>query len=199
MPEVSGDPAAQVANGAQAQVATQTSAQDAGAQSSQADGATTGSGTEGTPQSQSEIAALRRENASYRTRVRELERVQAQAAAASMTDLERANARVAELERLNADALIREQDRTVRLSAIEEATRLNFRSPDLAYRLIDRAEIDFDDAGTPKNIAKLLEGILKREPYLVKGSTADFGGGNRGGSPQGIDMNQIIRRAAGRT
>lgn len=199
----SGDASDQASQATQAQAAATTTAQAAGAQTSQNDSATAQSSTDANSQqqtaiTQSEVAALRKENANARQRIRALEGQINAAQQASMTDLERAQARVAELERQISEATIREQDRNVRLAAVEEATRLNFRSPDLAYRLIDRAEIDFDADGAPKNVAKLLKAIIDRAPELVKGSGADFGGGNRGQTAATPDFNAAIRRAAGR-
>jgi hypothetical protein len=86
----------------------------------------------------------------------------------------------------------------VHAATVEAATRLGFRSPDVAYRLIDRAEIEFAEDGSPKNIEKLLKAVLEREPYLAKPTgSGDFGGGNRGPTPSGQpDMNTLLRRAA---
>lgn len=174
-------------------------AQAAGTSTSQADDAQQTSQTDSaTPLTASELAALRRENAQYRTRLKALEKAQSDAQAASLTELERAQRRVAELEAHEAEAVTREQDRNVRLSAVEEAVKLNFRSPDLAYRLVDRSDVEFDESNTPKNVGKLLKAIIEKDPYLAKGSGADFGGGNRGGAPASVDMNKLIRGAAGR-
>lgn len=200
----SGDATTQADDASQGQAPTATTAQAAGAQTSQADSAAAQSTAETNSQqtatlTPSEIAALRRENASFRARVRALEAAQTQAQQASMTDLERAQHERDEAKRQLADAAVREQDRNVRLAAIEHATRLNFRSPDLAYRLIDRAEVEFDDSGEPKNIAKLLKAVLDAEPYLAKGAGGDFGGGQRGsGNAAPTDFNAMIRQKAGR-
>lgn len=50
--------------------------------------------------------------------------------------------------------------------AFREASKLGFLDPDDAWRLIDLADVEFDEAGTPANIDKLLKGILSRKPYL---------------------------------
>lgn len=144
-----------------------------------------------------EITALRRENAGNRTRLREVEGQLATAQGASMTEQERAQARVAELERQVQAATTREQDNNVRLAAIQAAVNLGYRSPDLAYRLLDRGEIEFTDDSQPKNVEKLLKKLLEDNAYLGK-SAGDFGGGNRGSTPAGDDMNQLIRRGANR-
>lgn len=138
----------------------------------------------------------RREAAKYRTEARKLAEAQTAADEAKLSELEKATKRVAELERQQAESQVRDQERTVQLATLEAASRLNFRNPDLAYRLLDRSEIEFDD-GKPKNVEKLLKALLEKEPYLAKTAQADYGGGNRGTTPSGQPtMNELIRAAA---
>lgn len=88
----------------------------------------------------------------------------------------------------------RKRDR-LQTATVREAARLGFRDPADAYRLLDDGSIEFDDAGQPTNVGKLLSGLLKDKPYLasVNGS-AD--GGQRGESPNGkADENTLIRAA----
>lgn len=102
--------------------------------------------------------------------------------------------RIAELERQNSELAAARRTDTLRLAAAAEARKLGFRNPDLAYRLV-ASEVEFDDAGTPKNVDRLLADLAKGDPYLVA-STPDFGGGPRGSAPAaGQSMNDAIRRA----
>lgn len=187
-----GDAAGQAPNATQGQAPTTTSDQASGA-AGQAAAAT--SSTE-TVDSQATLALLTRERDEARREAAKLRTAAKTAAEAQMTELERAQARVAELERVDAERASRERDRSVRLAAVEEANKLGFRSPDLAYRLIDRGEVDFSDDGEPRNVAKLLKAIAERDPYLLKGNGADFGGGNRGPAPQPNSMDEMIRAKA---
>lgn len=161
-------------------------------------------GTEGEPERiarlERELAEARREAASNRTKARTLEQQQAAAAQAGMTEAERVAARQQELERANSELQQRLSDQAVRTATVEAATRLGYRSPDIAYRLLDRAELEFNDAGEPKNVDKLLRALLEREPYLAKAAGADFGGGNRGTTPgagQPSGMNELLKAALG--
>lgn len=135
---------------------------------------------------QRELAEARREAAKYRNDAK------AKETAKATTD-----DRIAELERQIVERDQRDQERSMRLATLEAASRLGFRNPDIAYRLIDRAAVEFAGDGTPKNVERLLSDIAKSEPYLV-GATSDFGGGPRGTPPPTSDVNTLIRRAAGR-
>lgn len=160
-------------------------------------------GTEGEPERiarlERELAEARREAASNRTKARTLEQQQAAAAQAGMTEAERTAAKQQELERANRELQQRLSDQAVRTATVEAATRLGYRSPDIAYRLLDRAELEYNDAGEPKNVDKLLRALLEREPYLAKAAGADFGGGNRGATPGTgkPDMNELLKAALG--
>jgi hypothetical protein len=142
---------------------------------------------------QRELAEARREAAKHRTDLRKLTDAQ-------LSESERLQRRVAELEQERDVSQARDRERAIRLAALEAAARLGFRDPDLAVRLIDPSAVETKDDGTPKNVERLLADVLARSPYLGRSGIApDFGGGQRGQAPAGTDMNSLIRRAAGRT
>jgi hypothetical protein len=189
---------AQAAGTAQPQAGTVSPPQAGGAQSAPAAGAAAESGTGDVTRLTSENADLRKENASFRTRLKALEAAEEARQTASLSDIEKRDRRIAELERENADFVTRTQESTVRMAVLDAASRLGFRSPELAFRALDRTGIEFKDDGTPKNVEKLLRELLEREPYLGKPAGApDFGGGPRGQTPTGgPDMNSLLRAAA---
>jgi hypothetical protein len=147
---------------------------------------------------QRELAEARREAARYRSEAKKLSEAARAADEASLSELEKSNRRVSELERERDDLLGRDQERKLHIASVDAAARLGFRSPELAFKLLDRADVEFADDGSPKNIEKLLGKVLEREPYLAKPNTpGDFGGGNRGTAPSTtLDMNDLLRRAA---
>lgn len=200
MPDTNtGAASAQAAGTAQPQAGTVSPSQAEGAQSAQAAGATAESGTGDVTRLTSENADLRKENASFRTRLKALEKAEEDRQTASLSDIEKRDRRIAELEREVADHAARSQESTVRMAVLDAAARLGFRSPELAFRALDRSGIEFKDDGTPKNVEKLLRELLEREPYLGKPAGApDFGGGPRGTTPSGTpDMNTLLRAARG--
>jgi hypothetical protein len=143
------------------------------------------------------IAELERDNRGYRQR----EKAQTDAARAKedaeRSEVEKLSAKVAELESALAEKTRREQEQSLRMASVTAASKLGFRNPDLAYRLIDPGAIEWADDGTPKGIEKMLSDVAKSDPYLV--TATDFGGGSRGTSPASAgsdDMNALLRGAA---
>lgn len=115
-------------------------------------------------------AALEKERQARREAERQLARLQEELRKhqeAQLSETERAQRRLAELERSLAERERALQEHTIRAAAIEAAARLGFRDPGDAYRLIDRAELDFDEDGSPRNVADLLAGLAKSKPYLL--------------------------------
>lgn len=135
-----------------------------------------------------ELASARREAAGYRTKLRTYEE-------RDKTDAEKSADRIAELERENAELRTTGQQAALRSETYAVASRLGFRNPSIAFRMIDPASVSYAEDGSPRNVAALLEQVVKADPYLTT-ATTDFGGGPRGAPPAGEDMNELIRRRA---
>jgi hypothetical protein len=118
---------------------------------------------------------------------------------ASLTESERRDQRLAELELKEADWARERQDWQTRDAVTQAALRLAYADPADAYSLIDRAAIEFDEGGKPTNVDKLLQTLIAAKPYLAGASRpgGSFDGGPRGAAPSGNNMNDILRRAAG--
>jgi hypothetical protein len=142
-----------------------------------------------------ELKDTRAEAAAHRRRAQELERTQQEAAQAGMTELEREQAarKVAEDRAATLEASLRGQ--ALESAAVSAATRLGFRNPELAVRLLDPAAIEYTEEGKPKNTEALLKAVAQAEPYLIKGGAGgDYGGGHRGDTPPAKPgMNDLIR------
>ena len=123
---------------------------------------------------QRELAEARREAAKHRTDLRKVTDAQ-------LSESERLQRRVAELEAERAEIATRDRERAIRLAALEAAARLGFRDPDLAVRLVDPSAVETSADGTPRNVERLLAEVLARSPYLGRtGVAPDFGGGGGG-------------------
>jgi hypothetical protein len=184
----------------QPQAGTSPSGQEPGAESKDEAASKGGTSESRLVQLESENAELRREAAKNRKALQDAQRAEAEKAKAGESEQEKLQRQIAELEQRLTDMTTTDQERTVRLAAVEIATRLGFRSPDVAYRLLDRAAIDFAEDGTPRNVERLLKDVADRDPYLLKPSSGqpDFGGGNRGKTPTGAPgMNELLRKAIG--
>lgn len=162
-----------------------------------AQGAAAEDGEETVETLRAKIALLEKDNLSYRERERKREREEAKKVAAESSETERLASRVADLERQLTERVQREQEQSLRLASITSAQKLGYRNPDLAYRLLDTAAVEFGDDGAPVNVDAMLSALAKSDPYLL--THTDFGGGQRGASAaKGQDMNALIRSAAGR-
>ncbi|WP_159944801.1 MULTISPECIES: hypothetical protein [unclassified Nocardiopsis] len=123
--------------------------------------------------SRSYVEKLRRENAKYRSQVRELE-----PAAAKVAELEAANA--TELERAVATAKAETEkavsERYARLLVEAEArgiaAELRFRDPADAVRLVDLDDIEADKDGAVNRdaVRDALRSIAEAKPYLTEES-----------------------------
>lgn len=174
-------------------------AQAADARSSQADGADNESGTVGDVALQHQLEEARREAARYRTENKRLSDAARAAEDAKLPEQERLQRRVAELERAGTEHETERQDWRIRETVMTSAVRLGYRDPADAFSLIDRAALEYDEGGTPKNVDKLLADLATAKPYLTGTARGgSFDGGPRGKASPGATMDDLLRRAAGR-
>lgn len=138
-------------------------------------------------ETQDEIKRLRRENASYRTKVKSFEE-------ANQTEAEKREAALAAAEERASTAESRYRKAVGRAAVAEEASKSGAISPKAIHALIQDA-IEFDDEGSPTNVAALVEKLRTEEPALFRTPSAD---GGKGAPATSQDMNALIRRAAGR-
>lgn len=194
MAEDSGVETSQEGASTQPQAGTSSSGQAPGAAVTPAT-ATAASGTEDVATLRSQLDELRRESAASRKETKRLQEAAQAAEDAKLTETERITKENAELKRANEELLARDKETRLSTAIVAAATRLGFRSPEIASKLLDRSTIDLAEDGHPRNLDRLLGEILKAEPYLAR-SAPDLGGGTRGGQPQGTDMDAWIRQAA---
>jgi hypothetical protein len=116
------------------------------------------------------------------------------------SELQKALDRVEKAEKDSTDATTRVHDAILKTAVAVEAAKKNVIDIDAALALIDRAALEFDDDGNPKNIAETMDALLKAKPYLVGGGTTQSADqGARGGAGETPDMNTLLRQAAGHT
>ena len=147
-----------------------------------------------------EAKKLRTEAKSLRTRLKAYEEAEAARADADKSAEQRAADRIAALETELATERSTRQAMALQVATIGVARKLGFRDPDLAHQLLNAAEVEYDESGTPRNVERLLADRAKQYPYLING-TSDYGGGPRGtpgAATSDADMNALIRRRTGR-
>lgn len=114
---------------------------------------------------------LARENASWRKRVRDLEAQLKAREDADLSEQERAQRQMIELQ--EALESTRKQMRDTRLSATvaAEATKLGIVDVDAAARLLDTDSLDYDDATGWTGIPEALRDLTQERPWLVQTGT----------------------------
>lgn len=115
---------------------------------------------------------------------------------------EKAARRVAELEEENKRLASELVLRDVSAEVAKAATKIGVIDTDVVMVLLrENDSIDFDADGKPVNVEAAIKDLVKQKPYLARPTAAgaDAGAGTRPGAAPGQGMNDIIRRAAGRT
>lgn len=113
------------------------------------------------------VRKLRAEAAEYRRKLRELEAALKKREEAELSEVERVRGRLAEVERERIELERKMREHTTRYEVMLRAREMGIVDPDAAWRLIDVAEIEFDEDGRPTNLDRLLQGLVRRRPYLL--------------------------------
>lgn len=101
------------------------------------------------------------EAAAHRKRVRELEAKLKEFEDSKLSDQQRIEKQLAELQQQHSEYQTASQQRILKALVRAEATDLGI-NPSLAARLVDLADIEFDDDGEPKNLRKLLKSAAEQ-------------------------------------
>jgi hypothetical protein len=120
---------------------------------------------------------------------------------AAMTEAERLKTEKDQAEKIAAEAIERANRRLIRSEVVAQAAKLNIVDPDAAYALMDKEIVKVEDDDTVTGVKKALEDLVKSKPYLVGTKEVKKTGDDQGddkGSKGGFNMNDLIRRAAGR-
>lgn len=118
----------------------------------------------------------------------------------SMSDAEKAIAKAKEDGRSEALTVA---NRRLVTAEVRVAAAGKLADPADAVRFLDLEEFKVDDDGEvdAKAVGKAIDQLIKEKPYLAAGASRVQGsadGGARGNGSQGVDMNTLLRRAAGR-
>lgn len=119
-----------------------------------------------------ELERHRKKLTAYEKQEQERAEQQKQAELAQLSEIERVKKEHAEIQAQH-EAVIRElQETRIQHSVMREATALNFIHPEIAARLVDWSELEYDDKGAPTNVQKLLDKLTKSMPELVRAPQA---------------------------
>lgn len=136
-------------------------------ETSQADASTQVTTTLTLDQALRELTKARQEAASYRVAHRDAAAKVSEYERAAMTEQERQAAQLADSERARSELALRHQEAVVQYETKLAAHDLGIIDPDVAAKLLDSTRIEYDDAGAPKNLGKLLRELVAAKPYLV--------------------------------
>lgn len=160
--------------------------------------------------SQAELARLvrdlRKSEGNTRTKLRSFEREAEQRRQAELSEVEKRDARIRQLEEGLTAAQAKERDYALRDGIAAIVTRDDFpASPAITakslIRLLDQDKIQWSEDGTPKNLPALLVELVRDEPSAFRAKERRPGPGDAGhfGTiPNAADMNAQIRQKAGR-
>lgn len=118
------------------------------------------------------VRKLRAEAAEYRKRLRDLEAAVKKQEEAKLSETERLQQRLAELEKEQAEWQRERQERTLKYEVMLAAGKLGIVDAEAAYKLLDLSAIEFDEDGNPTNIEKALRGLIAKRPYLAGGNAS---------------------------
>ncbi|HVL24740.1 MAG TPA: hypothetical protein VM450_11695, partial [Thermomicrobiales bacterium] len=79
----------------------------------------------------------------------------------------------------------------------DSAAKAGAISPSIVYRAI-KDDLQFDKNGNPTNVDEVLASLKADEPQLFRAAQGSGDGGKGGASPNGLDINGVLRRMAER-
>lgn len=88
------------------------------------------------------------------------------------TELQKAQDRVAELERSNTEQATKQKVLATQYEVATVATRLGVVDPDVAYKLIDLSKLEYDETGKPKNVEAVVKDMIVQKPWLAGTGTS---------------------------
>ena len=126
--------------------------------------------------STADLRKKNRENQALRRRLKEHEEADEARRQADLTEAERKDMRIAELEAAREKDAQRVREMGLRSDVVSEAAKLGIIHPDAAFKLLDRSELDFDDdTGRWTGVDDALRSLVAEMPYLVAVTTAATG------------------------
>lgn len=144
-----------------------------------------------------EVKALRKESASWRTKLRAAEEAEEERKRSEMTELEKIKADLDAERQARATA---EQQRTqqhLKLQVVSAAARAGFNDPEDAVRLLDQSALEIDDQGQIGGLERELKALLQAKPYLAAKTTGTITPTNPAGGAPAQSKEERLRRIYG--
>jgi predicted KAP-like P-loop ATPase len=112
-------------------------------------------------------SALQKERDARKRQTDEIGAAEAKRRQAELSEVEQLKAKIAESEKAKADAEARVNDALIRHAVEMAANKLKFHRPEVAYQLLDLAEVSIDEDGKVSGVDEALKKLVKENAYLV--------------------------------
>jgi hypothetical protein len=143
-----------------------------------------------------EVKTLRKEAASWRTKLRQAEEADEQRKRSEMTELEKLKADLEAERQARAAAEQQRQQQLLRTQVISAAAKAGFNDPEDAVRLLDAQALEIDDHGQIGGLDSELKRLLAAKPYLAA-KTGTISPTNPAGGAPGQSTEERLKRIYG--
>lgn len=140
-----------------------------------------------------EVKTLRKEAASWRTKLRATEEAEEQRRRSEMTELEKLKADLEAERQARAAAETQRTQQLLRTQVISAAAKAGFNDPEDAVRLLDQTALEIDDQGRIGGLERELKALLAAKPYLAKQTGTISPTNPAGGAPAQSDQDRLRR------
>lgn len=144
-----------------------------------------------------EVKSLRKEAASWRTKLRQAEEAEEQRKRSEMTELDKLKADLEAERQARAQAEEQRRNQLIRTQVITAAARAGFNDPEDAMRMLDTSTLEVDDAGAVDGLEAALSALAKAKPYLIKSTAGTISPTNPAGGRQPTTDDQMRQEMFG--
>lgn len=124
----------------------------------------------------SENYGLRKRLKAYEEAEAKAKEAQRQQAEAELTETQKLQKRLTDLQNLYDQSTKQTQARIVQYEVQLQAARMGIHDPDAAAKLMDQSLLEYDEQGNPSNVEALLKDLIKAKPYLANKPAPTSGG-----------------------
>ncbi len=140
------------------------------------------------------VEELRKEAAQNRIKAKRAEDALKKREEADMTETEKMQRRLAELEEAEKGWATEKQTILLSQAVTSEAAKAGALYPDLLIKSLDRSAVEFDENGKPTNLDKVIGALRKDYPALFRSTNGSADGGAGGSVTTAPSMNDLIRK-----
>jgi len=145
-----------------------------------------------------QLKVVNAESAGRRKKLEEIEAAEAKRKQAELSELDQLKAKLAEQEKARLVAEGKASEALIRHAVEMAAATMKFHNPEIAYHLLDMAEVSIGEDGQVTGVEDALKKLVKSDPYLVGNGTAaapETDAGKRGtGKPDAKAREEEIRK-----